>query len=37
MSVLIAAGNKSVFGENGLVIVGGVLSLKDHKTSDSTE
>ena len=37
MSVLIAAGNKTVSGENDLVIVGGVLNLKDHKTIDSAE
>ena len=37
MSVLIAPGNKSVLGENGLVIVGGVLNLKDHRASDSTQ
>ena len=35
--MLIAAGNKTVSGENGLVLVGGVLNLKDHKTSDSKE
>ena len=37
MCVVVATGNESVFGENGLIIVGGVLNLKDHETSDSAK
>ena len=34
MTVLIVQNNTSVFGENGLVIVGGVLNPKEHELAD---